>query len=497
MNQGVSVVVGALLLGLHPGVTAVANASPAHGNGDDAMPGTVRVYSAQELPKGVSVSLTSGYGFTGETLGDDDTHHRGAGGLAAAYSLSKDLALGFRMDGRYDKHFAEAASDDGWVGDPRIFARYRQSLGESLSAGVQLGLWAPGSDAPSIEFDAISAELVAAVTWSAPASPLQVSVNAGYRLDRSAASVTEPERLSLADRMSLGLSDFNAVIAGIGASYQAGPAELVGEVTLDFLHGSGAPSFRSSPMRVAFGARHELSNGWYLFGNSEVRLSRFRGEDAMAELIPFTPKVSVVAGLQLRFGHQEPKTLVPITEPVVEPPPVEEPTVGSVAGSIISDGAPVANASLVLVDEDGKEHTATTDADGRFQFDDIPLGAATLRATADGYELGEKPVDVGTEVSSLELMLVSSLPPGQLRGQVRSFRGVGLASTLTIEPGEHSIRSDEQGNFELDLPPGDYEVSIAVDGFKAQTRSIHIDENGVTILNVDIRKRDRKRGGRK
>ncbi len=477
---------------------SLAHPTNAHGSGDDGMPGIVRADSALELPKGIALSVSSSYGFTGKTLEDGDTHHRGAGRLAVAYALSRDFSVALRMDGRYDKHFLDAGGDDGWVGDPRIMARYRLGLGSSLNAGVQLGLWAPGSNAPSIEFDALSAEAVVALTWAAPGNPIQVTANAGYRLDRSAASVSEPERLSLSDRMSLGVSDYNAVLAAVGVSYDIGPVEALAEWSLDLLHGSGAPAFGSSPMRVALGARHELSNGWYLFGTSEFRVSKVRTDDVAEELLPFDPRISVLAGLQLRFGHRQ---VVPAPVPVVEekkepePEPVV-PTDGPVSGRIASGETPIAEAQVVLVDAKGVEHTTTTDAKGVFTLEKIALGEALLKVIADGYQENEQTVTVSAKGVSAEFDLQAILPPGQLRGRVRSFRGQGLASELTVEPGSESISTDAQGNFELDLPPGEYEVTIVVDGFKAQTRKIRIDENGVTILNVDMRKRDRKRGGR-
>ena len=472
-----------------------------HGSGDDALPGILRTDSAGALSPGISLSINSSYGFSGKTLEAGDTHHRGAGRLALAYALSSDLALALRIDGRYDKHFLEAGRDDGWVGDPRLLARYRHTLGPSLSAGVQLGLWAPGSNAPSIELDALSVEAVAAITWSAANLPLQISANAGYRIDRSAASVSEAERLSLADRMSLGVSDYNAVLAAVGVSYEVGPVEALAEWSLDLLHGSGAPSFRSSPMRVALGARHELSNGWSLFGVSEFRVSKVLAVDVAEDLLPFDPRVSVLAGLQLHFGGPKAPAQIVIAKDIKDPEPDPDTIVkvvsGPIAGRVTSGDAPLVGATLLLVDAKGIEHTVISDADGAFVLENLALGQATLTVGADGHEDKELSVEISAEGASADIDLQAVLPPGQLRGRVRSFRGQGLSSKLTVEPGSTSIDSDAEGNFELDLPPGDYEVTIEVEGFKAQTRKIRVDENGVTIMNVDMRKGDRKRGSRR
>ena len=42
---------------------------------------------------------------------------------------------------------------------------------------------------------------------------------------------------------------------------------------------------------------------------------------------------------------------------------------------------------------------------------------------------------------------------------------------------------------EIELPPGSYEVEISADGFAAQTRRLSIDEQGVTVINIDLRPR--------
>tara|TARA_R110002096_G_scaffold143328_5_gene299378 strand:- start:18353 stop:19864 length:1512 start_codon:yes stop_codon:yes gene_type:complete len=467
------------------------------GSGDDGMPGVIRTDSADALPEGIAVSVSSAYGLSGATLEDSDSHHRAAARLAVAYALSSDLGVALRLDGRYDKHFLETERDDGWVGDPRLIGRYRRDISSGFAAGAQLGIWAPGSNAPSVEFSAISAEAVLALSWSAAGLPLQVSANAGYRLDRSAASVDEPERLSLSDRMSLGVSDSNAVLAALGVSYDVGPVELLAEWSVDVLHGSDAPSFSSSPMRVGLGVRHELSGGWQLFANSEFRLSKVLAQDVAETLFPVDPRISVLAGLQLRFGQSKKPTPV-VVEPEPEPKPEPEPDPkpvekGPVSGRVASGGSPVAEVKLVLVDAKGDEHAATTGADGTFALKAIALGDAQLTATAEGYETAKQPVVVTIDGAPLAVQLQAILPPGQLRGKIRSFRGEGLQGKLTVEPGGQSIDTDAEGNFELDLPPGEYEVAIVVDGFKAQSRKIRVDENGVTIMNVDMRKKGRRK----
>lgn len=84
-------------------------------------------------------------------------------------------------------------------------------------------------------------------------------------------------------------------------------------------------------------------------------------------------------------------------------------------------------------------------------------------------------------------------PAGQLRGLIRSFNGVGLRATVRVEPIGVESHTDEEGAFAIDVPPGTYQVQIVTKGFKPQSREVRIEENGVTVLNADLR---RERGSK-
>jgi hypothetical protein len=80
-------------------------------------------------------------------------------------------------------------------------------------------------------------------------------------------------------------------------------------------------------------------------------------------------------------------------------------------------------------------------------------------------------------------------PRGQLRGSVRSYGGRGIAATINITGGPTPILLESRaGDFEVDLSPGTYEVSIEAPAFVPQKRRVVIEENGVILLNVDLRR---------
>ena len=113
-------------------------------------------------------------------------------------------------------------------------------------------------------------------------------------------------------------------------------------------------------------------------------------------------------------------------------------------------------------------------------------GDALVEVRRDGFRPAEAAVTalaVGT-TRLVAVALERALPPGQLRGEVRSARGRPIAASLTIEPSGVGAATDEAGRFAVDLPPGEHAVTIRAPGRPPQRRRVRIEQDGVTILNV-------------
>jgi hypothetical protein len=98
--------------------------------------------------------------------------------------------------------------------------------------------------------------------------------------------------------------------------------------------------------------------------------------------------------------------------------------------------------------------------------------------------------------NTVELTLEPRPVQGQIRGLVRSLRGASVAADVSIDPEsgaggavavERIRRRAEGGRFEVDVPPGRYRVTISASGYQTQQRKVDVEENGVTVLNVDLR----------
>ena len=258
---------GALLAAAPLARARAADADPAQ----PQVVGHVFAAGAGDAERSVFVLSAASYGYTESVLGIGDAHHRMAGALMVEGQPLPWLDLAFRVDGRYDLHILPGQpSDDGLVGDPRIYARVDRALGGGLRAAVRAGLWLPGRNAPSIDWSALSPEVTGAVSWVPATGPLSLSANAGYRLDRSANSATDAPFLSASDRLALEVSAFDQVLLGVAATLGRGRAQGFVEGSWDVLVGRGAPGAAASPIRLGGGARLLLGERVRLEAEAEV-----------------------------------------------------------------------------------------------------------------------------------------------------------------------------------------------------------------------------------
>jgi hypothetical protein len=78
---------------------------------------------------------------------------------------------------------------------------------------------------------------------------------------------------------------------------------------------------------------------------------------------------------------------------------------------------------------------------------------------------------------------------GQIRGNIRSFKGTPLRAAVEVSPGELRLSTSADGKFSLEVPAGHYSVHLSAPGYKTQTRDVVVDEDGITVLNVELSER--------
>lgn len=474
--------------------------------------GRVAVAAPKELPHaGAAVGM--GYGFTeaqGVPNAESGPHHRALGTLALMAQPLRFLAAALVLDGRYDAHPDDVlGSSSSTVGEPRLFVRANEAVGRSFALGAQLGVWVPGGEAPSLRFEAATLDALLLATYAPPGSDLALSLNAGYRIDRSAQvlGARDRPRLRAGDRLALHLSDSDAILLGLGASKRLGgretPAariELLGELTWDVLIGANAPAALESPLRLGLGARYHLKEDEESFGalqleaRTELSLSARPSSGPTDALVPVDPRFAIILGVRWTPAlGARPKPRTDADGPAAAGSGgAAAPVASALRGRVTATetGLPIPSARVTVTSDDPAqpgERSAETRADGAFEVTELRPGRVHVVVKAAGFDDASADANATATAAVVEVVMKKAIKPGQLRGLVRSFNGKALAATIRVEPLGVEAKTDADGTFQIDVPPGSYEVVVAATGHAGQRRPVQVEENGVTILNADLR----------
>ena len=495
--------------------------------GYGAMPGGLHAPSAEGLPAGVfGVGLIGGFGFRNKLLSADHKFTRGIGDVAFSFAPVAGLTLGLAFDGRFDKHEGvNPAGDDGYVGDPRLIARYGRRLG-TTSAGGQLTILVPGKDAPSVAASAISFE--ARGLFTIAAGPGALSLSAGARIDNSAKSVVDDNGndnrmlLSAEDRISLGVSDYHAFVASAYYRLPAGPKAFLGvEGSMDRFFGEHLPASITAPdkpgaiLRAAISGGYHLSAQWTALAYvGFAKVPKIGAADLAAgniALIPYEPAFTGGLAVTAHFGGgkrgggggggitendcvRNPDACKPVTVAIT----------ADVAGAVVDDsGKPVAGARITvrLKNNTGK---AITDEKGEWAVAGVPIGKTVSGKTELDDTGAEVTVEVeGKKPKTATLTLKSGpdnkvptftldpvLPPGQFKAVIRAAgTGKPIAGvTVKLAPGGATAVTDADGNISLDVQPGTYKATASGNGYKEQILDVVIEQSAVVVKQFELSK---------
>lgn len=507
---------------------AQATEAPTQAVGYGAMPGGIHVPDASTLPAGALELITlDGYGFRKGALATEHTMSRALGSIAVAYGIHELFTLGLSLDGRYDSHAkSPMGSDTGLVGDPHLIGRLAKSFG-TARFGAQLGIWVPGKDAPSIAAGATSIDVRALA--SLPAGPGILSFEVGYQLDNSASSVDMVQSLSLADRMSLGVSDFNEVFGGAHLALPSGKAWVGAEASLDAFLGD-PPKNPDGTIQNGHAAlldgklafRGGVSGGYHLTDQFAilafvemakvpyVTLAQVAANNI--PLIPYEPVFTAGIGISAQFGAAKHQAQFKGCAYTAEGcPAVETPILADISGTVVDESdKPVVGARVSIKLANVTVDPVATDQTGAYTFKGVRIGtqaeataskpavhridepSGSVTVEVDGKKPGSATIaklDGGTTTVP-PIKLEPMLPPGQLRGVVHSLpNGKAIEhATITVTPGNAKVESGADGTFTLDLAPGQYRISVKAANFASQELDVTVEPNGVAIKNIDLHK---------
>ena len=490
-----------------------ASTAPAQAVVYGAMPGGIHVATAETLAKGVAeISTLSGLGRRTGLLGKEHKFNRAIGDIAFAYGVTDMISVGLSLDGRYDKHWGLAPSgDDGYVGDPHVNVRVAKAVGANHFGG-QLGIWVPGKDAPSIAASAISVDVRGLV--SIPAGPGLLSFEAGFRLDNSAKSVDDLMKLSLQDRVSLGVSDYNAAFGGAHLQFPTGKAWVSVEASLEAFLGSPPAADAKLEegtlvLRGGATAGYHINDSWSALAWLEAaKVPGVQAAQVMAAnipVIPYEPAITGGLGLEARFGGPKATYIEKDCHRHNPPdcPAVKAPLLADLTGTVVDEaGKPVIGAKVTFTLKNSQVPATATDASGTWKATGVPVGSTVdgkptieeptieVAVEVDGKKPGSSTVNVtaGGAISVPPIHLEPALPPGQIKGVVRSQSGKPIANaTITATPGDKTTTTAADGTFVLDLVPGQYKVTAKI-GSSTQELDVTIDPNGVALKEFVLKK---------
>jgi Carboxypeptidase regulatory-like domain len=442
------------------------------------------VGSAAPVDRTPRAILGLGYAYTESALDGTDSHQRVFGEAAAGWAPWSYLQLSLGFDARYDKHSSDrTGSDSGGALGTRVATRHAFQLDPHWAVAARTALRFPPAASVSRGFKGISPEFGAIGSYLfGPA--YELSVDLGFRIDRSEETVSNPLSLRAGDRLAASISRYDAALLGALFAMPVGPATASAEWSWDVMVGSGAPSPLASPMRVRLAAQTTLRERF--IPGVEVGVSPSARPD-IARGARIEPRFWFALTCGVSFAARERGVSLPPPAPIVVEEATPEPALVEVQ-VVDPVGNAVAGAAVQLSAE-GERKETTTGPNGSAE---LPLRsgvANTLGVSGDGFEAQTVTVQGTPGRQVVKVALTRVLPEGEIKGNVRSLRGgQPVRAKITVMPLDRTVDTDAKGDFAIDVPPGQYSLEIEAAGFEPQTRAAHVERLGVTILVVDLRR---------
>jgi hypothetical protein len=456
------------------------------GPGPDALPAVNEVPLSVKTQRGIAVRLGVGYGFTEAVLESDDTHHRTQLDGAVSLTPLPWLSAALRLLGRWDVQ--SGGSDDGdygFITETHLTGRVEGAVSSAFRIGSELALWLPGGDTVGDGFAALSGDAHLLGTFVPPNSPLTLGLATGLRVDRSKYSGGDPDMYSEADRLALGASDsILALRLGAAMSYRLGDVDLLAEWSWKMYFDYAG----ESPMWFRAGARYRPSRVWQLELLVGASPSARLPEREDAPLAVVEPRVAGTFSAALAFPwevedteEQERRARLEAERKAAEAARVR------LRGRVLTPAAAPLPAAQIVLEQGDRVLRAESDAQGGFALEGMPPGQYQLSVSAEGWVAHEQPLQLSSgQNPELQITLKRELPRGQIRGTVRRFNGTPVRASIVIRSLEIDQQTGEDGAFEIDVPPGEYEVVVKARGFAQQKRRARVEQNGVAILIVEL-----------
>ncbi|MEM9776285.1 MAG: S8 family serine peptidase [Chloroflexota bacterium] len=156
------------------------------------------------------------------------------------------------------------------------------------------------------------------------------------------------------------------------------------------------------------------------------------------------------------------------------------------SGIVQSNGDPVPNEPITITSQTGS-FTTETDVNGQYSVR-LRAGKYNIEANIFGFESYDSgPVSITGNRTVLNVSL-SRQPAGIFTGKVvdGTSNNPISKSKVTIIPGNIEVFTDNDGEFETELPAGSYEANVIRTGYEIGSTSIQISEGQTTVQSYSL-----------
>lgn len=160
---------------------------------------------------------------------------------------------------------------------------------------------------------------------------------------------------------------------------------------------------------------------------------------------------------------------------------------GTLTGTVTSDGAPAAGAT---VDVSGPvSRQSTTGADGTYRLALLPEGSYRTTVTKYGFRTATGTVEVKAGDTTRFDIALEAAPTGTISGTVVGSQGPIAEATVALTGTPASVHTDGYGKFRLTAPLGRYELTVTPSGGCDAVQTRTVDLTGDTELDIRLASR--------
>lgn len=156
-----------------------------------------------------------------------------------------------------------------------------------------------------------------------------------------------------------------------------------------------------------------------------------------------------------------------------------------ISGTITLNGG---NGNLTDVVVTDGVNTVHPNTQGLYSISVAP-GTLTLNASLNGYVTAAsspQTVTAGQQLQNINLTLNSIQNPAIIQGTVILASGNGNVSAVNIAAGSYSANPDQNGNYSILIPAGNYAFSASLSGYNSYSDSVSVTANQTINKNITL-----------